>query len=231
MKTYSKLLLTAIAIFLMSFACGEKVSPLMSKKVEKSNLIELAEDIKKDNIMSREDISFFLTALNDDKLEDITGKTVGEVIQSKKAEISNTLKNNLVAKANQRLLAEAIAYGTIKESLQNIKNEEGKIAQHRLALQYKNNTDKDIKSFTGAITMTFENEGKSYNTPAFRVSYGELKKGETKAFAKKIQASNKSMVTAAMLAQGKKTITFNAQKIEFADGTVYSILKEEKEAK
>ncbi|MDC1068136.1 hypothetical protein OAQ99_03135 [Candidatus Kapabacteria bacterium] len=223
MNKYSKLLLVSISLVLMSFACGEKKSPLLSKKIVVNNLVELAENVKKDNNMSREDISFLFNAIDKVPAEELEGKLVSEIIASEKSKTSNTLKNNLIFKANQRLLSQAISYGIPKENAIANVSKDDKIVQHRVALNIVNNREKDIKSFSGLVLITWSENGKNY-TAQQPVTYNDLKSGETKRFTQGIVPNRESLFTRAMIIKGNKKIEFRAQSIVFADDEILSIL-------
>lgn len=226
MKIRTKITIVAIALALMAFACGEKKSPILSKKVKINNIVEISEDIKSDNIMSREDISFFLSALDQKKIDEIDGKTVGEIINEVKTNNTNKLKNNLITKASQRVLAESLAFGVPKKNAIANVQKDNKIVQHRLTLNFKNTRDKDIKEFIGRVIISWKDKNGNQRKAQQRFAYGNLKAGETKQLTKAIAPNRKSIMTVAMITGGTKTIEFVAEKVTFADDQVVSVLKE-----
>jgi hypothetical protein len=232
MKLKSLLTLASFAVLTIVLASctTEQKSPVLGEQVTQQNILTVGEKIINDQAISNEEINLFANGLSRivSGEEELTGQTVGEIIDGQKKFNRDNLNANLdkamtriALKANHEFILEGIIpYDTLETSINFIR------------YQLTNKSDKDIKNLIGSLAFYQGNNlVKNYPLNASVALKDEvLKPGETKTINLPFDHDPTKARDKAMREQFKYLRpVWQATEIVFTDGETISIApKEEK---
>ncbi|MCK5741640.1 MAG: hypothetical protein KAH48_05430 [Chlorobi bacterium] len=228
MKMFSRTLsLIALISIVLLTSCdtADKQSELLDKVITNDNLAKIADEIKDDPLITKDEIDYFVNSLakyyqNKDSL---IGNSVGYLIEKEKLAVRNTSVLLMVTAATKAEMLMKYYVRVIKiEKLFNTKTEQ---KLNRIHYDFTNIADKDITAIDGMMQFyTSKNQLIKQFELKINKDNEVIKKDETKQFYESF-LHNDDDPKDAFLREGKDIqARWQPISVEFADGTKLSIM-------
>jgi hypothetical protein len=223
MKRLFGLLAITIISSILLFSCEQRTSPLMNEKINRENLVEIADKMVDDKSISQEEITLFAAGLQryTGQSDSLIGKTVGELIKEQKEMLRDQTAKNLSQNINNVRLR---LYHEFRYNGIFIADDEQRGDFNRVDYQITNLGDKPIKEITGALQFF---NGQNQLVKQFNISTinkEPIPPGESKDF-QDLFAHRDSIPNDQMLRSPEMRFraAWTPVKIEYTDGTVINL--------
>ena len=223
-KTISLIALLSI-VFLTSCDTADKQSELLDKVITNDNLAKIANEIKDDPLMTKDEIDFFVNSLAKfyQTKDSLIGNSVGYLIEKERTAHRNTSVLLMVTAALKAEMLMKYYVRVIKiEKLVNTQTDQ---KLNRIHYYFTNIADKDITAINGMMQFyTSKNQLIKQFELKINKENEVIKKDETKEYYESF-LHNDDDPKDAFLREGKDIqARWQPISIEFADGTKLSIM-------
>jgi hypothetical protein len=190
-------------------------SPLLSEKIDKQNPIELAQKMKEDEKVSREEMDLFTNAMArmSNTPDSLVGKTIGEIIDMQSKALRNASAQTLIntAKRTEMFLNHSFKYHGFKPA------EEKGTPLNVLIFEIVNNSDKEISHIEGALSFYNKNNQlvKRFNLSTLD---GKIPAGKSQKFQNPFKHDPENQRDVIFRNQKNLRGVWQPMEIKFADG-------------